>query len=143
MEFKKFGFYQPEIVEQPTMVTINGENEIIQKVQENFDKSIKKINDTKFREVLGLDSSPKIDFKDELSKMIDKLTQLILVNISDEDFVKKAIEDLGKESNITYITSPYIPQGQILLIEDENLKHQILKSKREYDKKKGLKQDAE
>lgn len=143
MEFKKIGFYQPEIVEQPTMVTINGENEIIQKIQENFDKSIKEFNDTKFREVLGLDSSPKIDFKDELSKMIDKLTQLILVNISDEDFVKKAIEDLGKECNITYITSPYIPQGQILLIEDENLKHQILKSKREYDKKKGLKQDAE
>ena len=143
MEFKKIGFYQPEIVEQPTMVTINGENEIIQKIQENFDKSIKEFNDTKFREVLGLDSSPKIDFKDELSKMIDKLTQLILVNISDEDFVKKAIEDLGKEYNITYITSPYIPQGQILLIEDENLKHQILKSKREYDKKKGLKQDAE
>lgn len=143
MEFKKFGFYPPGIVEQSTMVTINGENEIIQKVQENFDKSIKEFNDTKFREVLGLDSSPKIDFKDELSKMIDKLTQLILINISDEDFVKKAIEDLGKESNITYITSPYIPQGQILLIKDENLKHQILKSKREYDKKKGLKQDAE
>lgn len=136
MEFKKFGFYQPEMVEQPTMVTINGENKIIQKIQENFDKSIKEFNDTKFREVLGLDSSPKIDFKDELS-------QLILVNISDEDFVKKAIEDLGKECNITYITSPYIPQGQILLIEDENLKHQILKSKHEYDKKKGLKQDAE
>lgn len=143
MEFKKFGFYPPGIVEQSTMVTINGENEIIQKVQENFDKSIKEFNDTKFCEVLGLDSSPKIDFKDELSKMIDKLTQLILINISDEDFVKKAIEDLGKESNITYITSPYIPQGQILLIKDENLKHQILKSKREYDKKKGLKQDAE
>ena len=36
MEFKKFGFYQPEIVEQPTMVTINGENETIQKNSRKF-----------------------------------------------------------------------------------------------------------
>lgn len=144
MEFKKFGFYPPTttIIQSKDDCS---DKEIVQKAEEEFSKLINESTDKIFKELLGIETSNKINFEDELVKMTDMFIYLILINISDEDIVKKGIEETKKESNvnIVYMTNPYIPQGQIILIQDEKLKHQLLNIKRKNDaKKKGEQNDV-
>lgn len=147
MEFKHLGFYPPKTVAQP--IPIEVDDKIVKQAQEEFTRRMRESSDKIFRQQLGLEAHTptNFDFEEELSRMIDKLTQLMIINISDEDMVKTAIEDLKKKEsgiNIVYITSPYIPQGQVTFIQEEELKHQMLNNKRKRDaEKKKEKTDGE
>lgn len=144
MEFKKFGFF-PHTTTFLKSEEVNLDKEIIQNAKEEFSNLMNESSDRIFKELLGIEPPNKVNFEDELVKIIDMFTYLILINISDEDIVKKGIEEVKKESNINivYITNPYIPQGQIILIQDGELKRQLLNIKRKNNaEKKGIKQDG-
>lgn len=137
MEYKKIGFYPP-ITTIAKTDDYNIDKEIIQNAEKEFTILMNESTDKIFKELLGVETSNKINFEDELVKITDMFTYLILINISDEDIVKKGIEEVKKESNvnIVYITNPYIPQGQIILIQDGELKRQLLNIKRKNDAEK-------
>lgn len=81
------------------------------------------------------DTNPKgINVLNDIYRMIDKLTILLLCNTHEEETVKKQTESLGGFWEI--IGVPYVERGQVVLIKREDLKMVLLSANRK-NKKNG------
>lgn len=75
------------------------------------------------------DISPKeINLIDEIYRMRDKLTTLLLCNKNEEEEVKKKTESLDGFWEV--IGVPYVEKGQIVLVKREDLKMVLLSANR-------------
>lgn len=100
--------------------------DIAQEMRETLDREIEK---TLFASFGQYNTEPReVNPIDEIYRMRDKLTTVILCN-SDEQEELKAVAD--KESGFWEIIGvPYIEKGQAVIVKDEKLKMSILSGRR-------------
>lgn len=103
--------------------------DIAQEMRKMFDEEIRKTLFSSFEQCKT--ETREVNPIDEIHRMIDKLTTVILCN-DDEQEELQALAD--KESGFyKMIGSPYIEKGQVAIITDENLKMLLL----HYNRKNG------
>lgn len=143
MEFKKFGF-SPPLDYIPNEVPTT---EDFKKYETELTRFFRESSEQIICKELSLSNSDEVhnqvpQILDDLTQKLDSFTELILINASDENIVKAAIEDMKKEqpkAKVEYMILPYIPQGQIIYIQEEQLKHRLLNIKRENEVKERMK----
>lgn len=98
----------------------------IEDIEKHIDDEMRKHIFSHFTQ---FDTSPKeINLIDEIYRMRDKLTTLLLCNKNEEEEVKKKTESFNGFWEV--IGVPYVEKGQIVLVKREDLKMVLLSANR-------------
>lgn len=100
--------------------------DIAQEMSKMFDEEIRKTLFSSFEQCKT--EKREDNLIDEIYKMRDKLTILLLCNINEEEKVKKKTESLDGFWEV--IGVPYVEKGQIVHIKREDLKMVLLSANR-------------
>lgn len=100
--------------------------DIMFEMRKHLDKEIEKTILSQFPQ---LDETPKqVDFVEEIRKMQDKLTTVILCNPDESERLIKEAENVNGFYEI--IDCAYIEKGKAIIVMDEKLKLSFLSAKR-------------